>query len=210
MKKLAVGATAAVLMAVIVAATLGFQLRAERERGRELAARVTALESAQSGQAPVPMAVPAPGMSAEPVSGPQDAPPGQAVADPATSLMTSTMVQGMLQSLYPDIAAEVGLTAEDARRFLALLEKQQGDIAADSMKLVTGSRDPAAQQELQRRLVEKEREHRSEQQAMLGNRYSQWEDYQSTAAARQQVNELRTSLGATGNPLSDAQVKALT
>jgi hypothetical protein len=133
----------------------------------------------------------------------------EAMQSPQGRELTRNMMRSVMSQMYPDIATELDLTAEETGRLFDLLVKQQEELSADSMGLLTGGGNPAAMQDIQRRIVEKERAHEQELSAMLGSKYAKWEQYQSTAAARQQVSQLRTTLAASGNPLSEAQEKSL-
>lgn len=120
-----------------------------------------------------------------------------------------TMMRGVMGQMYPDIAEKMGMSQQEADALFDLLLRQQQEIATDSIGLLTGSvQDPAARREIQRNLVEKQRAQEAELAAHLGARHGQWEDYQATAAARQQVNELRTAL-AGSDPLGDEQYDKL-
>jgi hypothetical protein len=55
---------------------------------------------------------------------------------------------------------------------------------------------------------EKERAHETELKSLLGNKYEDFQQYQATATARQEVARLQTALGST-NALNESQSKAL-
>lgn len=237
LKKLVAVLAATVLVTSIVAAYLWLELRTEREQNRELAARVAALESAQLAQASMPrplepLAPPVaavtgpqaaagqtvPASAAEPAAREQPDRRGanpliaglrEAVSSPEGREFARSMMRGMLPRQYPDLARELDLTQQEAEQFFDLLAKHQDALGVDSMGLLAGGvQDPAARQEMQRRLVEKQQANEAELAAMLGSRYPKWQEYQSTAVARREVNELRAALSSS-NPLSEAQSKAL-
>src|SRR5690606_22544868 len=217
---------AAVLVAVVAAAMLWLDLRQERAHGSELAARVAALEVAPAPASAVPGPVtpvpagagvppavanapaaaptaPAPPPATSPQRSGASQSPAAAVLDtmrtPQGQEFAQAMMRGVMGQMYPDIAEKVGVSQQEADALFDLLLRQQQEIAADSIGLLTGSvQDPAARREIQRNLVEKQRAQEAELAAHLGARHGQWEDYQATAAARQQVNELRAAL-ATGS-----------
>lgn len=227
MKKIPVALAALVLVAGILGAYLWQDLREQRRVGGELAGRVAALESAPAPIAPAPQAAapeapatavvpqPAPAaVAAPPASRPAAREPGKAPAAAMLEAMTGTaqgqeFLRTMMAQMYPDVAEEVGLTAAETDKLFALISGQQGTMTADSIALMTGTADAAATRELQRKVVEGQRAQERELQSLLGSRYSKWEEYQGVAAARQQVNQLRSTLATTGNPLSDAQVDSL-
>jgi hypothetical protein len=222
MKK-SVGITAALLaMGGVLAAYFWLQLRDERQRGSELMARVEALEAVapaapSAGVAPAgatsPQAATPPVVQAQGGGADSDKSPMAAILatmqTPQGREATRMMMRGMMTQLYPDVEQELGITAEEKEKLFDLLIRQQDDMTAESLALVTGGGDPAAARDLQRRLMEKEAEHQRELTALLGGKYPQWEEYQGTAVARQQLGQLRLALAASGHPLSGAQETAL-
>lgn len=223
---------AAVLVAGIVTTWLWTELRAEGEAGRALDARVALLEERQAsaaashteqGVAPPEGAAPVAGVpaAATPAS-PQrtreelDRAAQSRVTDilrdmtsPQSRDATHMMMRGMLGQMYPDLAQELGLSADEATRMLDLLARHQSELTAESVPMLSGELAPAAIKALNRKMLEKEEAQRAEVEALLGSRYPQWEDYQATAAARQEVDELRTALSTTADPLTEAQSKQL-
>jgi hypothetical protein len=211
MRKLAATMAALVLVTGTAANVFWMQLRSERGRGEELASRVAALEgAAPSGAAGIGSA---PGIGAGVARAAEiKASTVAGMANPqvaAGSSAMSAMAAEMVRTLYPDLAGELGLSKEEADKFMALLARQQGEIGTDSIALFTSGGSPAAMQDLQLRMLDKEKAHRDEQAVTLGSRYARWEEYQSVAAARLEVEQLRTALAATPNPLSDVQSRAL-
>lgn len=132
-----------------------------------------------------------------------------ALQSPGNADFTRTMLRSVMSQMYPDLAAELGLTDEEARKLLDLVVEQQLDLTSESVAMMTAGTDPAAMQATQRKMVEKQEAHERELSALLGSKYPKWEEYQGTAAARQQVAQLRGTLAAGGNPLSEAQEKSL-
>lgn len=229
----------ATVAVVTLAVRLWPEVGRQREANAALLARVTALESAQvagaaaavpqsdAGALP-PLATATPGVatpattSARASAGQdQTSPAAQAARPPMADVLeamqgpggqdfTRTMLRSAMTQMYPDLAAELGLTDEEAGKLLDLMVKQQLDLTAESVAMITGGTDdPANMQATQRKLVEKQEAHERELAALLGGKYAKWEEYQGTAAARQQVAQLRGTLAAGGNPLSDAQEKSL-
>jgi hypothetical protein len=231
MRKLVALLAAGVLMAGTATLVIWFQLRAERERGAELAARASAPESAEVAQmvaagpalqAPAdpsdvtaaPTRAPAPPLrSSLPESSataavlPPKATPAIAAsaADPISGMMKS-----MMRQMYPDLAAELDLSPAQAEQFLELFISQQAQNGTQFIGLMGGgSMDAAQRQRLQQQMVDKERADEGELRKVLGSKYPRWEEYQSIAEARQQVNQLRTALATGGKPLTEPQSQAL-
>lgn len=229
--------SAATVLATLAVALVWTQLRDERTRGAELFERVAVLESAPPPALPpavadvIPQSVETP--ANKPVIDAPSAVPARAAAAPAPAeaepepapLMQAmmeamqapeardasrSMMRAMLQQMYPDLAAELGLSADEANRFLDLLGGMEDDAMEDAMALVEGSPPgSAAREALLRRMEEKQRAQEAQQSAMLGNKYPQWQNYQHMATARNEINDLRTVLSTSDNPLTDAQAQQL-
>jgi hypothetical protein len=218
---------AGVLMAGTAALVLWLQLRDERERGAALALHAEATQVVATAQAaavapapqqsaaatdpgaslPAPTTAAAPAVATGAVPAPKPAPVAAAAraADPMSDMMRAMMLQ-----MYPDLAAELDLTPAQAEQFMDVFARQQGDSGTQFMGLMGGSTVDAGQrQQLQRQMLDKERADQAELRRILGSKYQRWEEYQSTAEARLQVNELRTALAASGSPLTDPQASAL-
>jgi hypothetical protein len=235
MKKLVVVLGAGVLVVGIAAANLWQDLRAEREQNRQLAAQAAAVPA--PGPPPVPVAPssppepvappavaltaaaptaassePKPAAAAPATQGPaaNANPLAAALANPQATEFVRSMMSSMMAQMYPDLAEELDLSPEEAQKFLALLASQQGDLGTESLQLMTGGAgNPAATQDLQRKLIEQQRANEAEVARTLGSRYPRWQAYQATAAARQQVDQLSTALSAAGRPLSESKTQGL-
>jgi hypothetical protein len=169
------------------------------------AADSPAVPAAQNRATVEPAAQPSGNEAARsPMAGMLEAMQGPQGQDAMGSMMRTAML-----AMYPDVGAELDLTPDEVDKLFDLLARQQQELMTDSAGLFAGANDPAATQELMRKTTEKEQAHQREQEVMLGGKYPKWQEYQSTAAARQQVAQLRTVLGASGNPLSEAQEKSL-
>ena len=108
-----------------------------------------------------------------------------------------------LQRGYPQLVAELGLSADEAERFLDLLAEQSLRENERAMKEQPGQ-DPMGWRRELHALAEKER------RAFLGEeRFGKWVDYVKSAEARAIVNHLRTQLATTSSPLREEQVKPL-
>jgi hypothetical protein len=204
-------------------------LRDQRAQSAALAERVNALESELAAvkaapAAPTPQiaaAEPAP-MQPKPAA-PQATPasvqpPALAqsgvrkasslndmLADPQMREMTNGMVRMMMPQMYPDVGKVLNLTDDEVQKLFDLLARQQIDIGMDSMDMIAGkASDPAAVQESQRKLTEKQQASEAELAELLGTRYPKWKEYESTRVARQQVQQFESTLGSSSR-LSDAQ-----
>lgn len=224
MKKNVVILVAGVTLVGVAATVLWLDLRSERTQASELAARIAALEAAPAVQTvapeasrPVTLPVPPREVAAAGSSASAPQAPTQAAAAPPAGLLdamstpqglefASAMMRGMMGQMYPDIGEEMGLDPQEVDAFFDLLSRQQQEVTVDSLGLLSGNvQDPAERRDIQRKLQEREHEHAAELAAHLGARHAKWEQYQATTAARQQVNELKTSLATGAEPLSEEQ-----
>jgi hypothetical protein len=234
MKKLAAGILVAGVLAVGTLAVRQWQsLHAESELGAQLRDRVTALEATQlaaataspqpamlpvaatlqSVTASAPGAVPAAPGTAQPAAPPAaNAPVNMveaALADPANLEMTRNMMRMMMPQQYPDLARDLNLSPAEVEKLFDTLARQQMDLGMGSMDMFTGRElSPAAMQEMERKMQQQQKANDAELSAMLGSKYQQWLDYQGTAAARQQVEQLQAVLD-TDNRLSEAGRKSV-
>lgn len=222
MKKIVVVLAVAVLGAGVVAARLWLGLSEERERHGELATRLATLESAPAQRSGIPAPVAAPALQSTAVDSPTvaaQASRDEAARSPMAGLLEAmqgpegrdamgSMLRSAMLQMYPDVGTELDLTPEEVDKLFDLLVRQQLALTTDSVGLLTGASDATVMQELVRQSAEKEQANQREVAALLGGKYSQWEEYQSTAAARQQVAQLRATLGGS-TPLSEAQEKSL-
>jgi hypothetical protein len=113
---------------------------------------------------------------------------------------------------YPDIEQELGITAQEKEKLFDLLVEQEQFVQQqdqDFAGMMRALQDPAAAREMQRKMVDVERAQEAKMSAFLGGKYQKWEEYQGTVAARHEVDQLRSSLAAIGNPLSEAQSRQL-
>ncbi|HUG73488.1 MAG TPA: hypothetical protein VMK82_08710 [Steroidobacteraceae bacterium] len=236
MKTLAVVLGATLIVSSAVAVHLWRERGLQDDRNRQLAARVSELESTGPAQIAAPATEDAQ-LSAAVVQGAPDgatnpAAGQQAAASNANSLLagmqqslntpegrefTRTMTRAMLENQYPDLAQTLGLSAEEAGKFLDLLAQHRVAQGLDRASLQLGNTgDRAAREEMARQLAQMEQAHEGELAAMLGGNYEKWKDYQRAAAerlragnARQEADQLRSAVSPRGNPLSDAGFQAL-
>jgi hypothetical protein len=225
--------TGPLAVAVVLAGTAAIhfwtQLEAKRLEAAELAVRETALKSALSLQADA-LKLPEPATSvvmpsAQPAAAqaPIAAPPAtqpaassaaspplkglmEAMATPEGMDATRSMMRAMMAQMYPDVEQELGLTPAEKQKLFDLLS----DPGQDPMAfMASGAQDAAAREEMQRKMVESARAQEAKLSALLGSKYPKWQDYQSTAQARQQVDQLRRTLSGGGTPLSEVQTNQL-
>jgi hypothetical protein len=233
MKRLPVALAASALIIGIVALILWRELHQGRKQLAEMQAQLTALKDAQT---PIPApAAPAQPQAAAVADGGGPAGTAPAAMPPATppaarasttdsaraaSAATRTMLtspegqelmraqlRAALARQYPDLAAQMGFSPAEAESFLDLLAKQQSSAVGDAMDLVGGS--PAAMQESLRKSMEQEIANESGIAKALGGKYQQWQEYQGTIVARQQVGQLRTMLAGSETPLTEVQTTNL-
>ena len=125
------------------------------------------------------------------------------LADPAYRRARLAEVRLDMQRGYPQLVAELGLSHDEAERFLDLLAEQSLRESEQGMKERSGrdyaqwSRELYAQFENERR-------------ALLGEeRFRTWTEYVQSTQARGMVSDLRTQLATTNSPLREEQVKPL-
>lgn len=108
-----------------------------------------------------------------------------------------------LESSYIDIDQALGLTAAEKNELLDLLAMQR----VRGMTTLVPEHESAMDSEArQRRQYETEV---SELQALLGNKYLDWQDYKETLPVRQQALSLQLRLDAAGIALTRTQERAL-
>jgi hypothetical protein len=194
----------------------------------------------QPAAAPLPTgALPATAAASPPTSGPAPATAEQARATAAAatnsliSTLSSTLSIGsndrdlmkdpeyrkarlaqlriQLARSNPGLAEELGLSEREANQLFELMASNQLNLTTELTATTgtgTGTTDVAARvQQLQART----REQTEAIRTMLGPaKYAQYQQYQQTLPARNQVVTMGSQLAAAGQPLSDAQSRALT
>jgi hypothetical protein len=234
MKTLASVCACIALITGIVSVNLWRELRTERQVNMELrtqfnAARLpsgtpaaTAIVAANVAPTAVAAAVEAPVCKSDP-------PPKPTQTAAANTLQNSLNIQNELmkdpeyrklrlaqtrlniERNYPGLAEELGLSDKEADKILALLAEHQIAMTAELQLLTAnGNQDQAVMQERARRQQAIRREQDEALRAVLGGKYSQYQDYQQTLPARQRVTSMGTQLAQAGLPLSAAQTKSLT
>lgn len=230
MKKLAIGLAATTLVLGVVALNQRRALGTAGERQQSLEAQALELEQAQkTALLPAAPAVPvshtagpaAPATPAEAPSAPVAAAARgqrdrsntlaevtQVMASPEAQEMMRNQVRGELQRQFPDLAVELNLSPAEAEKLMDLIVRQGTETMGDAFGMLGG--DSKTRQDSQRKMMDRQLANEAELKALLGSRYPEWQDYQGTIAARQQVTQLRAMLGPGDNALGEAQVKPLT
>jgi hypothetical protein len=115
---------------------------------------------------------------------------------------------------YPGLVEELGLTPEEASRLFDLMTQSQLEMSDLSMTAATingVAPDPAAMEETMRRRTEMQRRQDDALMSMLGSsRFGQYQEYQQSRPARQQVVQLNRALEGVGLPLTAEQSRPLT
>jgi hypothetical protein len=128
--------------------------------------------------------------------------------------LTQTRIQ--IARSYPGLAEELGLSEREANQLFELMAVNQLNMttelttsitAGNAVSITTNAQDAAARTQ---RMQAQNREMEESIRAMLGNKYSQYQDYQQTRPARNQAVTMGSQLAAAGQPLSEAQSRALT
>lgn len=118
--------------------------------------------------------------------------------------------KAMLPSMYPDLAAELELTADETDALMSLLADQQVRSLERDRPFFEGQADPAMLQEAARNQQEQQTVMDNEIRDLLGeDKWRAWNEYKATMGVRHEVTQLRTTLAMNGAPLEDGQVKAL-
>jgi hypothetical protein len=128
----------------------------------------------------------------------------QVLADPAyRRARLAELRLDLQQHGYAQLVAELGLSADEAQRFLDLLAEQRLRENEQVMKQAAG-------QDYMRWRMELHAQAEKERRAFLGEeRFRTWTEYAQSAQARGMVDDLRTQLATTNSPLREEQVKPL-
>jgi hypothetical protein len=131
------------------------------------------------------------------------------LADPAYRAAMRTQHRLQLEPHYGELAAELGLSQEEADRFLDLLADH--DLRENENRIKNGiPGEGGNEEERRRRLKAQQEQMESERKAFLGEeRYLAWTEYVNSAGARAQVRDLRTQLATSSSPLREDQIKPL-
>ena len=112
-----------------------------------------------------------------------------------------------LSNAYPDLARELGISADKADKLLDLLVDQQLQSMGD---MSFGNNDPATMEAMSRRAQERYQNSQAQINNLLGSDGMQrWQEYQSNGGTRWRVQQLSSALDAAGSPLRDDQRQPL-
>jgi hypothetical protein len=130
------------------------------------------------------------------------------MSSPEAVARRKQLARTLMETANPYVGEALGLAPEEADKLLDLLAAHQEGMSAVFSTAAEGG-GPANVQERSAALQQRQQANLAELQAMLGSKYPQWEDYQQTRPAWQQLRDLRAVADAAGNPLTDAQGKSL-
>ena len=125
------------------------------------------------------------------------------MADPAYRKARLAEHRLQVQRGYPQIIAELGLSKDEAERFLDLLAEQSLRETESAIEKQPGDNLQQRWKQLQERADKERREFLGEE------RFRTWTEYVNSASARGFVNDLRTELATSSSPLRDEQIKPL-
>lgn len=142
----------------------------------------------------------------------------QLMQDPEYREAMRVQTRGNLSRQYPGVVQELGLDAQQADEFFDLLADQQlraNDQMQPMWEMEGGdSADPAAMQERHRKIAQQAQENQRKNEADLAARFGQdklqtWKDYQSTMGMRYELENMRSTLAASGLPIGDDMSKPM-
>jgi hypothetical protein len=235
MKTLASICACIALITGIVSVNLWRELRTERQANVELRTRFNVARlpgSAPAMPAPVttnvaPTAVAAAAAEAPVCKSDSPSQPTQTVAAIPVQNVRNRQTELMMNPEYRKLrlaqqrlnvernnwglAEELGLSDNEANRLFDLLSENQLAMMNETQLLsVNGTQDRPGSEEVMRRRQALQREQDEALRAMLGGKYSQYQDYQQSRPARSQAMAIGTQLAQAGLPLTDAQTRSLT
>jgi hypothetical protein len=127
-------------------------------------------------------------------------------------LMRNQQKMGM-KRMYSDMEIMLDMSKEEVDRVLDVLAEQQVRSMEQQRPFLAppdGSPpDEAAIREHHRALQEIQRKNEAELSAAMGSKYRDWQQYQQTMGARQQVMRLRETLAGSNEPIRQDQIKPL-
>jgi hypothetical protein len=210
MKKLVAILVLAALLVVAATLYMWDMLRRDRDQREAMQARLTEL---QTSHAETPATHPVQPPAAPATTGEtfksQDT-VEQSQSAPQSLDATYVMWRFSLPLRFPDVGEVLNLKPEEVQRLYDLIARQQMDLKADTAGLLTAAaKDPAARLEMQRNLVEQGRANEAQLSEMLGSKYQQWQEYQSSRFVREHVDTLRVNLSSGTDALSELQAQSL-
>jgi hypothetical protein len=216
-----------IVLVIVGGAAIHFSRQAEAGRQQiaalkaQLEHRDAQLVASPGLPAPVPSAIradaapsattapvdPAPAARPAPVSDVLDIAGLRAqMASPESMARNRQLMRTVLESSNPNLAEALGIAPDEADKLLDLLAAhQEGMSAVFNNNAESGSMTP---QERSAAAQQRQQANQAELQALLGSKYPQWEDYQQTRPAWQQLRDLRAVTSSSGAPLTDAQGKS--
>jgi hypothetical protein len=185
MRKSVVFLSAAWLAALIGVAWLWNGLQSVRDGNASLQARIDELSAMRSTAAAsnAPTAQ-ADAIAARAAQAQPEVPRDEAMAGNAAN--TRTLLRMSMPQQYPDLGEELGLRPDELEKLFDLLVERNTNTSPQAR----AASDAAIA-------------------ALLGNRMSDWQQYQQSLTARRQVNQLRGQLAAIGSSLPQSQVRPL-
>jgi len=185
------------------------QLQREMSVAAEASPSVERHAAAEASQPPPAPAAPTPPPSQ--ASTPAVAKPAtdanrewrRVLADPSYRRARLATARLDLQRAHPQLVAELGLSGDEADRFLDLLADQSLRENEQGMKERSGADYAKWSRELYAQFDKERREFLGEE------RFRAWTEYVQSAQARGIVGDLRTQLATTTSPLREEQVKPL-
>lgn len=136
---------------------------------------------------------------------------GDLMKDPEYRKARLAQAKMNLRRNYTDVSEEVGLSARETEQLFDILAEME---TGSSLSMVLGSDgqpDRQAMEEMQRNRQELRRKQQESVQALIGpGRQAQWQDYQLSLSARSRATSMTSMLAASGQPLTDAQLRPLT
>lgn len=130
------------------------------------------------------------------------------MASPEATAQRRQLTRLLMERSNPYISEALGLTPEETNQLLDALAMHQEVGSAIFTAPADGSSPPSPQERMAK-IQAQQQTNESELQAMLGNKYLQWQDYRETRAAWQQLRDLHAVANAGGTPLTDSQGKSL-
>lgn len=136
----------------------------------------------------------------------------QLMQDPEYREAMRVQTRGNFARQYPGVIAELGLDAQQADEFFDLLADQQLRTTEQMQPLweMEGmdANDPATRQERHRKISEQAQENQRRSEAEMAARFGQdklqaWKEYQSSMGMRYELENMRSTLSASGVPLSE-------
>lgn len=115
-----------------------------------------------------------------------------------------------MDGMYPGLDEALGLSAEDASRFLDLLSQQRANEMVAGSDMLWDPSDTQAMEKAHDALAQRQQRHNQEIDAQFGPGVRQkWEEYQESIGARHQLGAMQAQLALAGTPLDAQQSKAV-